>query len=450
LFLKEHSACKNETRLPTAGALLSTTVIGMTLVLLVASCAMLMEGSAQRAEKPSAPQNRFTVAPHVAPPPSIQSLQLYRSGSPANPPVIRLGSGEQLTLAFDRLDTGTEQFIARISHYSSRWEESGLNPNYYIDGFFEDYFGGGLKSFSQRPSYLHYEYSFPNSRFSISVSGNYLLSVYDAGSDRLLFALPFFVTEDEGDLESRVEKRFARRRDMREQDQLFSRYRYPPFVEMPSFDLSFVYVQNRFWGRSSRVQFFDTSTPGIVHFHQSQEDAFLGDYEFKTLDLRSFTADADRIIGFDPTLIPPQITLRRDQQAFETGFLSKVGARPGTRFGLPVDDRDARYANVQFKLETRENSSAEREMYLVGDFNGWTIDERNRMEFNRSENLWEGSALIKQGEYAYKYVTLEEGRIDDLALDRSFTYSRQEYFTLVYFRDPVRHFDRLLIVDRLP
>lgn len=417
--------------------------------LLVTGCAVLLEGSnAQKDLPPEALSNGFTVAPQVSPPRNIQSVQLYRTGSPASPPVIRLESDERLTLAFDLLDTRTRQFVARIRHYSSNWEKSGLNPNYYIDGFFEDYLGGGIKSYTQRPAYRHFEYSFPNRQFSLTVSGNYLLSIYDADNNELLFALPFFVTEDEGSIESRVEKLFARREDLREQDQLFSNYRYPAYVELPSFDLSFFYVQNRFWGRARSVRFFDTSTPGMVHFHLSQEEAFLGDYEFKILDVRSLSADGSRIVSYEPGTIPPQVILRRDIQALDPVSVFRPG--PVSGFGLPLHERDARYAKIQFKLETRKQLPSGQEVYLVGDFNGWSINELNRMEFDRASDLWEGSALVKQGEYAYKYVVAEDNRIDDLFLDRSFTFSRQEYFTLVYFRDPTRHFDRLLKVGHIP
>ena len=438
---REKSICKK-------GFIHGLPVIG--LVALLAGCAVLLEGGSSDSRGTEELQNRFTVPPQVSPPGEIQSVQLYRSGSPLNPPVIRLGSGEQLTLAFDYLGSSAKQFIARVQHYSSRWSESGLNPNFYIDGFFEDYFGGGLKSFSQRPSYYHFEYAFPNPQFSLEVSGNYLLSIHDADSGELLFTLPFFVSEEEGTLQTRVDKLFARRNDLREQDQLFSRYRYPGFVEMPSFDLKFYYVQNRFWGRAKSVELFDTSTPGAVHFHLSQEESFLGDYEFRTLDIRTLRADGNRIISFEPGATPPRIVLRRDVQSFSPDLISRRLPRPG--FGIPIDKRDAQYAEIEFRLETRENGAGAsgQKIYLVGDFNDWTISERNRVEFDEIENLWSGRAMAKQGEYAYKYVTLEDNRINDLSLDRSFTFTRQEYVTLVYFRDPTRHFDRLLRVAHTP
>ncbi|MDR8390398.1 DUF5103 domain-containing protein [Aliifodinibius sp. S!AR15-10] len=389
-------------------------------------------------------QNSFAIAPQVSPPRHIQSLQLYRKGTPGTPPIIKLDEDQQLILEFDYLDSVAKQFKITVRHYSRDWQESPLGLNFYLDGFYEDYFGTGQKSYTQRPSYQHYEYELPNGQLSMTASGNYLLLVSDPDSGNLLFSLPFFVTEEKGELQTRIETEFARREDLREQDRPFSQYRYPNFVEMPQFDLSFQYVQNQFWGRAKQVEHFDTSTPGQVHFHLAQDEAFLGDYEFNSLDIRSFTADGARILSYQPEFTPPNLVLQRDVQNFSATPAS-IG---GSRFGQPIDDRSAEYANVKFQLETAVPSDSLQQIYLVGDFNSWTINELNKMSFNLNSGLWESTAFIKQGEYAYKYVTIEGNRINDLALDRSFTYRSQEYITLIYFRDPTRHYDRLLKVDR--
>lgn len=388
--------------------------------------------------------NSFTIEKHVVPPQNIQSLQLFRKGDPSSPPIIRLNDDQRLVLEFDHLGSAATQFQITVRHFSKDWNESALNLNFYLDAFYEDYFGSGSKSYVQRPTYRHYEYEFPNDRLSFSVSGNYLLRITNPNTGELLFTLPFFVSENEGELQTSIKTEFARREDLREQDRPFSQYRYPKFVELPQFDLSYRYVQNQFWGRARPVNNFDTSTPGVVNFHLAQTEAFLGDYEFKTLDIRSFTAGGENILSFNPETIPPTLILRRDIQN-----LNPAPAFSRTsRFGLPTDDRSAEYANVQFKLETADRADSLQQIYLVGDFNGWSTNSLNRMKFDHSSGLWRGTAFVKQGEYTYKYVTIEKNKINDLALDRSFTYRNQEYITLVYFKDPVRHYDRLLKVER--
>lgn len=421
-------------------------IIACTLLFLIAGCASLDTGSGEVSNRLESPelQNRFTIKEQKAPPPEIQSVQLHKEGDIQSAPVISLNSSEKLSLEFDHLGEDTKQFKLSVSHRSKDWKESPLPVDFYLNGFSEVYFSGGSKSFSQRPSYFHYSYEFPNSQLNFKVSGNYLLSVYDYNSNELLFTLPFFVSENQGSLDTRVESLFVRRDDLRPEDQPFSRYRYPEFVAFPQFDLSYMYVQNRFWGRYRVVDNSDTATPEVVNFHLSRDRAFLGNYEFNTLDLRSLRADGQQILEVQQEKIPPKVILRRDVQSLDL----KPGFAPGGRFGIPLDSRSAGYANVQFSLETAAGITADEKVYLVGDFNNWSINENNRMHYSTQSGLWEGQAFIKEGEYAYKYVVVKNGKIDDISLDQGFLRNSQSYVTLVYYKDPTRNYDRLLKVGQ--
>lgn len=387
-------------------------------------------------------ENAFSILQQKPPPQYIQSIQLYKKGNVRNAPIITLNSSEKLSLEFDYLGGESKQFKIEATHRNKSWEKSPLPPNFYMGGFNETYFSGGLASFSQRPSYYHFKYEFPNPQLSFKASGNYLLSIYDYDTDELLFTLPFFISEDQGLLNTRIESIFVKRKDLRAEDQPFSTYRYPGFVEFPRFDLTFIYVQNQFWGRSRIVEDFDTSSPEEVNFHLDRDRAFLSNYEFNTLDLRGLNIDGQRILDVQKSTTPPKVILRRDVQAFNLA----PRFAPDVRFGIPAGDRSASYANVQFTLETASALSANEKIYLVGDFNNWTISELNRMQYNSETGLWEGLAFIKEGEYAYKYVVLKNRRVDDLTLDQGFRFDSQSYITLVYFKDPTRNFDRLLKV----
>lgn len=395
-------------------------------------------------DTPKTLSGKFTLDAQVIPPAAIQSVQLYPGSVETAPPVIALNGGQSLTLEFDYLSTQVKQFNISVSHRNKNWQESAIGPSVYLDRFFEASFGDGRKSFEQNPPYHHYTYRFPNQRLSLTKSGNYLLSVFEYGSDELLFSLPFFVSEDRGTLETRIERLFAQRDDGRSLAQPFSDYRYPGFVQQPQFDLSFAYVQNQFWGRMRYPDFFDTATPGIVHFHLERRKAFIADYEFNLLDLRSFNPDGRQIIDIQPGQTPPIVTLRRDVQQFE----STPNRFPGPALGLPNDDLRAQYGRIKFSFNPISTVNSNEEIYLVGQFNNWVIDPRFRMRFDSTAALWKTDALIKQGLYAYKYVRVDEEKMDDLAFDQNFTNSRQEYLTFVYYRDPQQNFDRLLKVER--
>lgn len=390
--------------------------------------------------------SHYALPQQTAPPPEVQSIQLYPENDETALPVINLGGRQQLKLEFDYLDADVRQFKLMVSHRTKNWEESPINPTIYLESFSETYFGDGQKSFVQNPTYHHYSYRFPNERLNITKSGNYLLSVFDYDSNVLLFRIPFFVSENKGTLDTQIEMLFAQRNDGRPIAQPFSEYRYPAFVQQPQFDLSFFYVQNQFWGRAQESERFDTATPGAVNFHLSRDKSFIADYEFKLLDIRTFEPDGQQIVDIQPGQTPPLVTLRRDIQRFDSRLRPYPGSTP---LGLPRDDRQAQYGTIAFSFEPASAIPSNAQLYLVGDFNNWVIDQQFRMRFDSTASLWKGRALIKQGVYSYKYVLIQENKIDDLALDRMFTRSRQQYITFVYFRDPQRNFDRLLKVNQL-
>lgn len=391
----------------------------------------------QEPKKADKLKNIFTLALHQSPDSSIQSVQLHPEKYPGKPPILALKDNNKLLLQFDYFEEESAQFRISFSHRNSDWSQSSLSPNFFMEGFSESTIIESDQSISQRPAYTRFSYRFPNEELKFKVSGNYILEVSDYRSGETLFTLPFFVSEQEGALSTKAETRYTSREDLRRRNQLFSEYKYPNFVEMPRFDLSFFYAPNQFWGRIQESKNFDTATPGSVHFQQEEQQAFPADFTFFRLDLANFYADGEQILEIDETTTPPTVLLKRDVPQLQTDFSTNM---------LPQfsDDRDARYAKVKFQLEPGDLPNDSTKIYLVGDFNQWMIGDQQKLQFNSDSGLWETTALVKQGQYAYKYVLVEEGTVKELISDQGFRQSPQQYTTFVYFRDPARNYDRLL------
>ncbi len=384
-------------------------------------------------------KNGFSIQPQVNPPSYIRSIQLYKSGNERSAPIIQLKSGETVTLEFDYMETDARQFIVQVSHRTPQWEESILSRNFYQEGLIEDQITESYLSRSQKPSFQHYTYQFPNEDIQLKTSGNYLLTVFNYNTGRTLFSLPFFVHEDKGNLSTSVQHIPAPPKSIHRYNQLFGVYRYPDFVTMPQFDLSFYFVKNQFWGRYKKAGVVQ-SVQNKVDFHVTRDESFISDYGFKFLDLRNLSPDGVNIRDYQPGEQPPHVILRRDIQ----DLTPSVSANRTTRHGFPMDDREAQYVEVFFYLETAIKILSGDEIYVTGDFNNWRIEEQHRLTYDREERAWTGSALIKQGQYTYKYVVVRDGVIQDMLLDNSFSLSRQQYFGLIYFEDPDMNYYRLL------
>ncbi|MCW9706661.1 type IX secretion system plug protein domain-containing protein [Fodinibius salsisoli] len=415
------------------------------LLVCLASCSSLESTSGSPQGQSSLySQLPFALAEQKSPPREIQAIQLYPKEQPGKPPIITLGSNNQLTLSFDYLSQQSRQFRIEISHRSRDWKESSIPISTYMDSFFQTYIQKSQQSTANDPTYQHVEYHFPNDNLRPIVSGNYLIEVYSYRDDQLLFSMPFFISENKGALQTRAETLFAQRSDGRSINQLFSTYRYPSMVEFPQFDLSVSYVQNQFWGRMRAADFLNTSTPGQLTAELNRDNTFVSDYPFQLLNLESFTLDGRQVLEFQPETIPPTVTLRRDVQ----GLSTKPPLLPGEDIGFALHNRSSRYAMVHFSLETSREIAPTDDIYIIGDFNNWMLSDFNKMQFNPDNRLWEGKALIKQGKYGYIYVLEQESSIKILNLDPNFFTRQQEYLTFVYFKDPDQNFDRLLKVHR--
>lgn len=267
-----------------------------------------------------------------------------------------------------------------------------------------------------------------------------MLQVEDSDTGNFLFSLPFFITENEGVIRSQVESRISPRQDGRISHRPRSVFETPDFISTPQFDLEFYYIQNQFWGRAREANEIDTSTEGEVLFEIQQERSFVGDYEFQLLSLTDLTQQNPQIFEYGPTEIPPRVVLYDDVQ----GFSASRSPVSGARLNNPDTDLSARYANVQFRFNPEDNISPRSSIYIVGDFNNWSVQSNYKLTYHAETDRWRTNGFIKTGTYAYKYVLIEDNQLNDLALDDSFTRNQQEYHAFVYFRDPDRFYYRLL------
>lgn len=388
--------------------------------------------------------SRYLVPNQLPSPQTIRSVQLYRQGSVHNPPIIKLGSSQKLVLAFDELTDLSGQFRVTFTHHDNKWNQSNLPTDWYLGGMNEIIVGGGEKNKLSQPDYFHYSAEFPNNRLSFKISGNYMLHVSDFSSGVRLFSLPFFVTEDEGEISSRVETKYNAGARFGAIDRPFSEFTYPDFIEFPQFDLSFYFVQNRFWGDAKKSQNYDFSAEDHAEFHLSEEHAFPANFDFLGLNLNSLSQTNRQIIDWQPGQNPPLAILREDV----LNFSADPTFGWGSTYGDPTTSDEARYANVRFRFQDGGQFSGNQGVYLVGDFNQWLLSENNKLEYNNDSGYWETTALIKEGSYTYKYA-IKDGAtgIDDLILSDTITRQNQEYVSFVYFQDPDYRYHRLLQVQ---
>lgn len=374
-------------------------------------------------------------------PQSIKSIQLYRKGNPHNPPIITLGSSDRLVLEFDELTSVSGQFLIRFSHYDTEWRKSTIPEIWVIDGINEFNIIGGEINRLNKPSFFHYQKEFPNREINFLVSGNYMVHVFDFDTNIELFSLPFFITEDAGKTVNTVETLYNARSTFDVIDQLFTTYKYPKELEFPQFNLSYFFVQNRFWGSSTQSKEMDMSVPGEVRFYTTRDNSFNANLDYLQLNLQDLTSDGIKIIEWQPELIPPKITLQDDVINFSAGPRKVYSSVLGTT----SKGRDAQYVEVEFRLSADSFDKNTSEFYISGDFNQWKISPANKMKYDKKLGIWKASTLMKQGNYHYKYFYLEtDDNGASLPMNDSISNIHQEYISFIYYQDPDKNYQRLL------
>lgn len=389
-------------------------------------------------------ENSFQVIGQQQPPVTIRSVSLF-SGRVGNAPIIRLHSSETITLQFDELSTETNPFRVTISHHNADWSISNLLPNLYLQGFQEDYVQSGTPGRFQNPSFVSYSYTFPNANMRVTRSGNYLMHVYRMDTGDYLFSQPFLIYEDGGQVRTELETLFNSDVRYLRHHQLFARYLYDGVVIVPQVDLQVYFVQNQFWSQARKADQMDFSQDGTGRFYLSREQAFVGTFDYLQLDLDRIDNYSMQVVEYRQDLRIPRVTLNRDVVNLNSSpTLRSLRGNRGAS-----SRNDARYALVRFQLEIPSRLLPASPIYVVGEFNNWGIHPLQRMQIDSETGYFTTEAIVKEGQYSYKYVSLEGNRLNDLRFDASFASTVQEYHTLVYQRDQTFQIDRLVAIQRL-
>ena len=129
--------------------------------------------------------------------PHVRSLTSVVNGDWLNRPVMELGSGDQLKIGFDELSHTYHRFVYHLEHCEWDWTPSqGLFESDWLQGFNDNPIEDYRNSINTTVLYTHYQFTIPNDRCRIKMSGNYRLTVYDEDQvDEKVLEVEFYVVE---------------------------------------------------------------------------------------------------------------------------------------------------------------------------------------------------------------------------------------------------------------
>lgn len=378
---------------------------------------------------------------------NVRTIQLYTGENERSLPVTSLESGDPLTLEFDLMGREGRPLSVYFQHADRTWRRD-LSDSQILESFQDDRLVDYQSSRGTAVPYVHYVYRFPNDDIRFRLSGNYVLRVTERGRrDSVLFEQAFFVTEDAGQIQLGTESIVVpgqRRPSIRP----VARYTPPTGIQGDPFGYSVCFVRN---GRLPDARCEDRpqlARQPELQFELERDRAFApvtADYE---LDLSTLRA-TNEIVRVERTTTPIRAVLDPDYARFSDNA-------PGAALNGQIVVRDAssnridpalsaEYVDTRFAFVPANERPYGSEVVVAGSFSGMDPDRGTRMEWVSARNQYEGTVLLKQGQYQYFYATSDPALAKEVG--RTQLRSRSTYTAFVYYRDARRDTDRLLRVS---
>lgn len=379
--------------------------------------------------------------------PDIASLQVVAGNNWLSMPVIDLGEGVPVNIAFDDLTHEYRRYAYKVEHCNADWSTSGdLFVSDYIDGFNADNVIEHVEqSINTNMLYTHYRFQIPNERCKLKMSGNYRVTIYDANDDdKAVAECCFMVVEPRMGIKLSVDANTDKGINSRWQ-QVAMEVKYGEGLSVTDVQRQIytVVMQNGRWDNAvvnAKSQF--VMGDGLRWSHNAQLVFEAGNEyrKFEMLDVRQANMGVEKIDW--------------DGEAYHAYLW------PDEPRGSYVFDEDANGAFYIRNSDNRENNSTSEYVHvhftlrsprLEGDVfvNGvWTNDllaAPYKMQYDEGAQCYRLSLLLKQGYYSYQYVWQQSnGQIATVPSEGSFYQTENRYQALVYYRKLGERADRLV------
>ena len=380
---------------------------------------------------------------------NINTVQLYQNGDPLSYPIIYLNSQTKLNLNFDDFNEEIQEYNYTIIHCNTDWTPSDLMQSEYIDGFFENRIEDYEFSFNTLQKYTNYNLLFPEEYLSPTISGNYIISVFTNKSpNKVVLNRRFMVLEEKLNISTNI-KRATLINDRSYKQEIDFTINHPNlFISNPYTDIKVVLRQNNREDNSIKnLQPLFIKTDQLIYNYESK-NTFEAGNEFRHFDTKSIRYQSERIRKITEENNNINVILFHDiSRSFEE-YLSI----PDLNGNFLINKQEAwntkteaEYVKVHFSLlENRRISYGN--IYLIGRFTDWKIDEKYKMIFNENTRRYECNSLLKQGYYNYLYLLKENesNRTSLSFIEGNHYQTKNDYYIYIYYREIGTNYDQLI------
>lgn len=380
---------------------------------------------------------------------SFRSLQTYAYGNILAPPIINLGSNDRVKIEFDEMAEDSRYLRYRLIHCNADWQPSALVETEFTDGFNQADVTDWALSESTLAHYVHYSLTIPDNQMAPTVSGNYLIQVFDQDEpDEILLQTRFMVSENCAGITSSVTSRTDVDYNQRHQQLSVMVDLENADVSDPFNDLNLIITQNgRTDNATSLKKPLRIGAKKAFYEHQP-ELIFKGGNEYRRIEMVTVHFPGRGIDHYE--YVDP----------YYHAILTPDSPRPNARYEYDQDQSghfvihefnaddssiQADYVVTHFTLEMPEIPG--KEVWLDGDMVQRRFDPDSRMVYSESRGAYVKTLLLKQGLYNYQYLVTD--RLDPKAsatapIEGDHYETVNEYQILLYHRPHGARADRLI------
>ena len=379
--------------------------------------------------------------------PDIASLQVVAGNNWLSMPVIGLGEGVPVNIAFDDLTHEYRRYAYKVEHCNADWSTSGdLFVSDYIDGFNTDNVIEDVEqSINTNVLYTHYRFQIPNERCKLKMSGNYRVTIYDANDDdKAVAECCFMVVEPRMGIKLSVDANTDKGINSRWQ-QVAMEVKYGSGLSVTDVQRQIytVVMQNGRWDNAvvnAKPQF--VMGDGLRWSHNAQLVFEAGNEyrKFEMLDVRHANMGVEKIDWdgkeYHAYLWPdePRGSYVFDEDANGAFYIRNGGNRE--------NNSTSEYVHVHFTLRSPRLEGG---VFVNGVWTNDQLAAPYKMQYDEGAQCYRLSLLLKQGYYSYQYMWQKpNGQIATVPSEGSFYQTENRYQALVYYRKLGERADRLV------
>lgn len=384
-------------------------------------------------------------------------------------PVASLGSVEALTLTFDELEGQGTRYYYTVIHCDRNWQPTPeLSQFDYLGGYREGEIRNYDISSGTYQDYITYSVSIPNDYVKWTITGNYLLVVYEQGNeDDPILTRRFLITDEKVGYRTYVNKPANVSKQTTHQEIDFTMDIKGLRTSNPRMELSTMIMQNGRWDNIQKDLQPRTITGTVLSFDFQDEVVFDAGKEFRNMDISSMKFRSENVRDIyedrnglsvvlfedEPRALKNYIW-RRDLNGmfvpFNRDYDHKVIPLDSlestinlvNRFNDREQTRSTEYAEV---LLTLNMEKIDREVYVVGGMTDFKLLPEFRMNYDERIDAYVGRLYLKQGYYNYMYAVADaKGNPDFAVLEGNWYATENKYTLITYFRPRGGQYDQIV------